>query len=70
MKYLIPSLIGIMVLAVNMVVDGVMLGKRLGEVALAGVGITSPVYTLFVAISLWVSMRVHPYFRKRWEQVS
>jgi putative MATE family efflux protein len=56
MKYLIPSLIGMMVMAVNIVADGIMVGNRLGEVALAGVGIASPVYTLFVAMSLWVGM--------------
>jgi len=56
MRYLIPSLIGMMIMAVNIVVDGIMVGNRLGEVALAGVGIASPVYTLFVAMSLWIGM--------------
>lgn len=56
MRYLIPSLIGMMVMAVSIVVDGIMVGNKLGEVALAGVGIASPVYTLFVAMSLWVGM--------------
>ena len=56
MRYLIPSLIGMMVMAVNIVVDGIMVGNKLGEVALAGVGIASPVYTLFVAMSLWMGM--------------
>ncbi len=56
MRYLIPSLIGMMVMAVNIVVDGIMVGNALGEVALAGVGIASPVYTLFLAMSLWIGM--------------
>ncbi|MFD1851740.1 MATE family efflux transporter [Oceanobacillus bengalensis] len=56
MKYLIPSLIGMMIMALNIVIDGVMVGNRLGEVALAGVGIASPVYTIFVAMSLWIGM--------------
>lgn len=56
MKYLIPSLVGMMIMAVNIVADGIMVGNSLGEVALAGVGIASPVYTLFVAMSLWIGM--------------
>lgn len=56
MRYLIPSLIGMMIMALNIVIDGVMVGNRLGEVALAGVGIASPVYTIFVAMSLWIGM--------------
>ena len=56
LKYLIPSLIGMLLMAVNIVVDGIMVGNRLGEVALAGVGISTPVYTLFVAMSLWIGI--------------
>src|SRR5690625_6739374 len=51
-KYLIPSLVGMLLMAVYIVVDGIMVGNRYGEVALAGVGISSPVYTLFVAMPL------------------
>ena len=56
MRYLIPSLVGMMILALNIVVDGVMVGNRLGEVALAGVGIASPVYTIILAMSLWIGI--------------
>ena len=55
-RYLIPSLVGMLLMAVNIVVDGIMVGNRLGEVALAGVGIASPVFTLFVAMSLWIGV--------------
>ncbi|MBY7142094.1 MATE family efflux transporter [Virgibacillus sp. NKC19-3] len=55
-KYLIPSLTGMMLMAVNIVADGVMVGNRLGPVALAGVGIASPVFTIFVAMSLWIGI--------------
>src|SRR5690625_7475285 len=41
MKYLIPSLVGMMIMALNIVIDGVMVGNRLGATALAGVGIRS-----------------------------
>src|SRR5690625_2631985 len=55
-KYLIPSLVGMLLMAVNIVVDGIMVGNRLGEVALAGVGIATPFFTLFVAMSLWIGV--------------
>lgn len=55
-KYLIPSLVGMLLMAVNFVVDGVMVGNRLGPIALAGVGIAGPVYTIFLAMSLWIGV--------------
>ncbi|MBP1968314.1 putative MATE family efflux protein [Virgibacillus natechei] len=55
-KYLIPSLTGMMLMALNIVVDGIMVGNRLGPVALAGVGLASPVFTLFLATSLWIGI--------------
>jgi len=55
-RYLIPSMVGMLLMAVNIVIDGIMVGNRLGPVALAGVGIAAPVYTIFVAISLWIGI--------------
>lgn len=56
LRYLIPSMIGMLLMAVNIVIDGIMVGNRLGPVALAGVGIAAPVYTVFVAMSLWIGI--------------
>ncbi|MBT2581279.1 MATE family efflux transporter [Planococcus sp. ISL-109] len=55
-RYLVPSTIGMLLMAVNIVADGIMVGNRLGPVALGGVGIAVPVYTLFVAMSLWIGV--------------
>lgn len=55
-RYLVPSTIGMLLMAVNIVADGIMVGNRLGPVALGGVGIAIPVYTLFVAMSLWIGI--------------
>lgn len=55
-RYLIPSMVGMLLMAINIVVDGIMVGNRLGPVALAGVGIAVPVYTVFVAMSLWIGI--------------
>lgn len=55
-RYLIPSMIGMLLMAINIVIDGIMVGNRLGPIALAGVGIAVPVYTIFVAMSLWIGV--------------
>lgn len=56
LRYLIPSLVGMLLMAVNLAVDGIMVGNRLGPVALAGVNIAGPVYTIFVGMSLWLGI--------------
>lgn len=56
LRYLIPSTIGMALMAINIVADGIMVGNRLGAEALAGVGISAPVYTIFFAISLWIGV--------------
>ncbi|MEK4030629.1 MATE family efflux transporter [Pseudobacillus sp. FSL P4-0506] len=56
LRYLLPSMIGMLLMAVNIVADGIMVGNRLGPEALAGVGIAAPVYTIFVALSLWIGI--------------
>ncbi|MHA6260243.1 MATE family efflux transporter [Sporosarcina sp. CAU 1771] len=55
-RYLIPSTVGMLLMAINIVADGIMVGNRLGSVALAGIGIATPVYTIFVAMSLWIGI--------------
>ncbi|MBE7683806.1 MATE family efflux transporter [Paenibacillus sp. P13VS] len=55
-SYLVPSILGMLVIAFNFIIDGIMVGHKLGSTALAGIGIASPVYTLFVAMSLWIGM--------------
>ncbi|WP_440116005.1 MATE family efflux transporter [Paenibacillus sp. QZ-Y1] len=55
-RYLVPSVLGMLVIAFNFIIDGIMVGHKLGSTALAGIGIASPVYTLFVAMSLWIGM--------------
>ena len=55
-RYLIPSMVGMLLMAINIVIDGIMVGNRLGPIALAGVGIAAPVYSIFVAMSLWIGI--------------
>nr|WP_163655796.1 MATE family efflux transporter [Listeria sp. PSOL-1] len=56
LHYLIPSLIGMLLMSVNIVMDGIFVGHRLGGVALAGINIVVPVFSLFTAISLWIGI--------------
>ncbi|EUJ32001.1 hypothetical protein MFLO_07422 [Listeria floridensis FSL S10-1187] len=55
-KYLIPSLVGMLLMSVNIVIDGIFVGHRLGGVALAGINIAVPVFSIFTAISLWIGI--------------
>ncbi|WP_212980420.1 MATE family efflux transporter [Paenibacillus azoreducens] len=53
-RYLIPSLIGMLMMSINVVADGIFVGHRLGALALAGINIASPVFSVFFALSLWL----------------
>ncbi|MCJ8011884.1 MATE family efflux transporter [Paenibacillus sp. KQZ6P-2] len=55
-RYLIPSLIGMLMMSVNVVADGIFVGHRLGALALAGINIASPVFSVFFAMSLWLGI--------------
>src|SRR5690625_400104 len=56
MKYLIPSLLGNMLMAVNILIDGLFVSHGVGEQGLAGVNIAVPIYSLITSISLWIGM--------------
>lgn len=56
LRYLIPSIVGMLLMAVNIVADGIMVGNKLGPIALAGVGIATPVFTIFLGMSLWIGI--------------
>ncbi|MBC1372890.1 MATE family efflux transporter [Listeria booriae] len=56
LRYLIPSLVGMLLMSVNIVADGIFVGHRLGGVALAGINIAVPVFSIFTAISLWIGI--------------
>lgn len=55
-KYLIPSLLGNMLMAINILIDGLFVSHGVGEQGLAGVNIAVPIYTLITSISLWIGM--------------
>src|SRR5699024_2140805 len=55
-KYLIPSLFGNMLMAANILIDGLFVSHGVGEQGLAGVNIAVPIYTLITSLSLWIGM--------------
>ncbi|MFB0846774.1 MATE family efflux transporter [Paenibacillus oleatilyticus] len=55
-RYLVPSIVGMFMMSINVVIDGIFVGQRLGEVALAGVNVAFPVFSIYFAISLWVGI--------------
>src|SRR5690625_7076722 len=55
-QYLIPSLIGMSLLSVNIVVDGIFVGHGVGSTALAGVNVASPVSSILLSIALFIGI--------------
>lgn len=55
-KYLIPSTLGLLLLSINIVIDGIFIGHGVGADGLAAVNIAVPIYSFFYGISLWVGI--------------
>src|SRR5690625_7778147 len=55
-KYLIPSLIGMALMSVNIVIDGVFVGHGVSSIALAGVNIAAPVFSIILSIALLIGV--------------
>lgn len=55
-KYAVPSVIGMMVSALYIVVDGIFVGRGVGASALASINIALPVTTLMIAITMMITM--------------
>jgi putative MATE family efflux protein len=56
MKYLIPSLFGMTLMAINILIDGLFVSHGVGEKGLAGVNIAVPIYSVILSVSLWIGM--------------
>ncbi|MBP2259121.1 MATE family efflux transporter [Virgibacillus alimentarius] len=55
-QYFIPTLLGMMLMSVNVVVDGIFVGNGVGSVALASVNIAVPVFSVIISLALLVGM--------------
>ncbi|GGJ96607.1 multidrug efflux MATE transporter FepA [Lentibacillus kapialis] len=55
-QYLLPTLIGMMLMSANIVIDGIFVGNGIGSVALASVNIAVPVWSILISISLLIGI--------------
>ncbi|MGX9134584.1 MATE family efflux transporter [Rummeliibacillus sp. JY-2-4R] len=55
-SYLFPSLLGMVLMAINILVDGIFISIGVGEIALAGVNIAVPIFSILLSISLWIGI--------------
>lgn len=56
LSYLIPSVFGMLLMSINILVDGIFVSHGVGELALAGVNIAVPIFSVFLSVSLWIGM--------------
>lgn len=56
LSYLIPSTFGLLLLSINLVIDGIFIGHGVGPNGLAAVNISVPIYSFFYGIALWIGM--------------
>ncbi|MCR8845940.1 MATE family efflux transporter [Paenibacillus sp. SC116] len=55
-SYLIPTVLGMVLMSINIIIDGVMVSRGVGAHALAGVNIALPAFSIIFSISLWIGM--------------
>lgn len=55
-NYLIPTVLGMVLMSVNIIIDGIMVSRGVGSDALAGVNIALPMFNIIIAISLWIGL--------------
>ncbi|KOY80304.1 MATE family efflux transporter [Lysinibacillus macroides] len=56
LSYLFPALVGMLLMSVNILVDGIFVSHGVGPTALAGVNIAVPIFSILLSISLWIGM--------------
>lgn len=69
LTYLIPSSLGMLLMAVNILVDGIFVSNGIGPEALAGINIAVPIFSILLSISLWIGMGEQHYFPFHLEKV-
>ncbi|MFD1361049.1 MATE family efflux transporter [Lentibacillus salinarum] len=55
-QYFLPTLIGMMLMSANIVIDGIFVGNGIGSVALASVNVAVPVWSIIISISLLIGI--------------
>ncbi|KAB2950942.1 MATE family efflux transporter [Heliorestis acidaminivorans] len=54
--YLIPSVLGMLLMSINIVLDGIFVSHGVGPHGLAGVNVAFPAFSIFFSISLWIGI--------------
>lgn len=54
--FFVPAVFGMMLMSVNMLLDGIFVGRGVGELGLAGVNLAAPIFTVILSISLWIGI--------------
>lgn len=54
--FFFPSVFGMLLMSVNMLLDGIFVGHGVGEIGLAGVNLAAPIFTIILAVSLWIGI--------------
>lgn len=54
--YFFPAVFGMLLMSVNMLLDGIFVGHGVGEIGLAGVNLAAPIFTVIFALSLWIAV--------------
>lgn len=54
--FFIPAVFGMLLMSVNLLLDGIFVGHGVGEIGLAGVNLATPIFTVILAISLWIGI--------------
>ncbi|ALX47261.1 MATE family efflux transporter [Lentibacillus amyloliquefaciens] len=55
-QYLLPTLVGMMLMSANIVIDGIFVGNGIGPVALASVNVAVPVWSILISISMLIGI--------------
>jgi len=55
-QYFLPTLFGMMLMSVNIVIDGIFVGNGIGSVALASVNVAVPVFSIIISIALLIGV--------------
>ncbi|MGE7981579.1 MATE family efflux transporter [Solibacillus sp. NPDC093137] len=54
--FFFPAVFGMLLMSINLLLDGIFVGHGVGEVGLAGVNLAAPIFTIILAISLWIGI--------------
>lgn len=55
-KFVIPSIISMLAMSLDTIVDGIFIGKGIGPNALAAVNLTAPVINVIYAIAIFIGI--------------